>query len=156
MGLKGRNTISGKEGEVIVEVGGRRFNYMNLTEIEASVDITKDELTTLKSRMTQHKISAMSGSYSGKGYKVMSEVAKAWEAWKDNKSEVPIFTITIRNTDDSSGAGNQTVTLYDCMSDSFTLAKLDTGASSIDEDFKGTFDDWSLDEMFKTQPGFEV
>ncbi|MDD5987298.1 MAG: phage tail tube protein [Eubacteriales bacterium] len=153
--LRGVDTISGKEGYVFVTINGKRYTYMQLTEIEATLDVKAGTVETLNSAMTGHKPGTMEGKFKGKGFYVSDEMRKAWTEYKDGAGAAPYFTMQIVNNDSTSKAGRKTTTLYDCLSDSLTLAKLEAGTESLDEDISGTFDDWDLPETFKTLDGME-
>jgi hypothetical protein len=153
--MDGINAVSGKEGYVFMVLGGKRYTLMNLTEIEATVDSKSGTVATLNSNMVGHKPGTMEGKFKGKGYYVHDIERQAWTDYKDGKSGAPYFQMQIVNNDSSSDTGRKTTILYDCLSDSFTLAKLDANAESLEEDISGTFDDWDLPETFTPLNGME-
>lgn len=140
---------SGKEGEVFIKIGGRRYNCMHVTEIEALVEYEKGEVKRLGARMTGHKINGMAGTYKGKGYYRFDELRMAAEAYK-NGAAAPIYEIEITNYDKSSTAGLHRVVLKDCMPDSDVLAKVNAGEEFLEEDIEGTFDDFEIVKKFSS------
>lgn len=153
--MRAADAVSAKEGEVYVTLNGQRYNWMHITEIEATIEVKKGELNTLGSKMTGHKATNLTGKFKGKAFYVESEMRQAWLDFK-NGGGAPVFEMHITNEDPTSPTGRQTAILKDCLSDSFTLAKLDAGGETLDEDIEGTFDDWELPETFVMLDGMEA
>lgn len=142
--------ISGKAGDIYVRIGGNRYHYMHITEIEAVLEYEKGEVPMLGRIMTGHKINGIKGSYKGKGYYRFSEERLAAEAYK-NGAGAPIFEIEITNIDESTLAGVQRVVLKDCMPDSVVLAKSEATTEFLEEDIEGTFDDFEIADAFSDE-----
>ena len=66
---------------------------------------------------------------------------------------MPYFEIQVSNEDPTSSAGRQTIILRDCLSETFTLAKVKAGEELLDEDMSGTFESWDMPETFNDLDG---
>ena len=146
--LRGINTVSGKNEYVFMTLNGKRYTLIHLTEIEATLEMKSGTVETLNSAQVGHKPGTLEGKYKGKGFYLWDEIRKAWTDYKAGKGAIPYYTMQIVNNDTTSAAGRKTTTLYDCLDDSITLAKLAAGEESLSEDISGTFDDWELPKTF--------
>lgn len=151
--MKSKDTISARLAECYVTMGTRRYNFMQMIDMEATIDKTKSTVPRLGTIMIGHKSYAMEGKFSGTAHYNQSVMREAMAQFKKTGID-PTFEMQITNNDPASSAGKQTVIFYDCSTDGGTLAKFDADGEYLDEDIEGTFDDFSIPEDFKLLDGF--
>lgn len=151
--MKGRDTIAAKLAECYITIGSRRYNFMQMIDMEASVEKTKSEIPRLGAVMVGHKSCGMKGKFSGTAHYNQSVLRKALLDYKNTGQDI-YFEMQITNDDPSSAAGRQTIIFYDCNTDGGILAKFDADGEYLDEDIEGTFEDFSMPEEFKNLTGF--
>ena len=128
--MKARDTIAAKLAECFLTIGTRRYNFMQMIDMEAKVDKTK---------ATAH--------YN------QSVLRQALLDYKNTGADV-YFEMQITNDDPTSDAGRQTIIFYDCNTDGGVLAKFDADGEYLDEEIEGTFEDFSMPESFANLTGF--
>jgi len=153
--MKGRDTIAAKLAECFITIGTRRYNFMQMIDMEAKVDKTKKKVPRLGAIMDGHKSVGMEGTFSGTAHYNQSVMRQALLDYK-NTGEDTYFEMQITNDDPGSAAGRQTIVLYDCNTDGGILAKFDADGETLDEELEGTFDDFDMPESFKKLMGFET
>ena len=153
--MKGRDTIAAKLAECFITIGTRRYNFMQMIDMEAKVDKTKKKVPRLGAIMDGHKSVGMEGTFSGTAHYNQSVMRQALLDYK-NTGEDTYFEMQITNDDPGSAAGRQTIVLYDCNTDGGILAKFDADGETLDEELDGTFDDFDMPESFKKLMGFET
>ena len=153
--MKGRDTIAAKLAECFITIGTRRYNFMQMIDMEAKVDKTKKKVPRLGAIMDGHKSVGMEGTFSGTAHYNQSVMRQALLDYK-NTGEDTYFEMQITNDDPGSAAGRQTIVLYDCHTDGGILAKFDADGETLDEELEGTFDDFDMPESFKKLMGFET
>ena len=153
--MKGRDTIAAKLAECFITIGTRRYNFMQMIDMEAKVDKTKKKVPRLGAIMDGHKSVGMEGTFSGTAHYNQSVMRQALLDYK-NTGEDTYFEMQITNDDPGSAAGRQTIVLYDCNTDGGILTKFDADGETLDEELEGTFDDFDMPESFKKLMGFET
>lgn len=153
--MKGRDTIAAKLAECFITIGTRRYNFMQMIDMEAKVDKTKKKVPRLGAIMDGHKSVGIEGTFSGTAHYNQSVMRQALLDYK-NTGEDTYFEMQITNDDPGSAAGRQTIVLYDCNTDGGILAKFDADGETLDEELEGTFDDFDMPESFKKLMGFET
>lgn len=153
--MKGKDTIAAKLAECFITIGTRRYNFMQMINIEAKVDKTKKKVPRLGAIMDGHKSVGMEGTFSGTAHYNQSVMRQCLLDYK-NTGEDTYFEMQITNDDSGSAAGRQTIVLYDCNTDGGVLAKFDADSDTLDEELEGTFDDFDMPESFKKLMGFET
>ena len=153
--MKARDTIAAKLAECFITIGTRRYNFMQMIDMEAKVDKTKKKVPRLGAIMDGHKSVGMEGTFSGTAHYNQSVMRQALLDYK-NTGEDTYFEMQITNDDPGSAAGRQTIVLYDCNTDGGILAKFDADGETLDEELEGTFDDFDMPESFKKLMGFET
>lgn len=151
--MKARDTIAAKMAECFVTIGSRRYNFMQMIDLEAKVEKTKAEVPRLGAIMVGHKSCGMAGTFSGTAHYNQSVMRQLLVDYKNTGEDV-YFEIQITNDDPTSAAGRQTVVLYDCNTDGGVLAKFDADGEYLDEELEGTFEDFSIPESFTNLTGF--
>lgn len=151
--MKAKDTIAAKLAECFITIGTRRYNFMQMIDMEVKVDKTKSTVPRLGAIMAGHKASGMEGTYSGTAHYNQSVMRQALLDYK-NTGEDTYFEMQITNDDPTSAAGRQSIILYDCNTDGGILAKFDADGEYLDEEMEGTFDDFSMPEAFANLTGF--
>ena len=153
--MKSADTINAKEAECYLEFNGHRYNCFHFKDLEVTLEIKKAEINVLGKSMTGHKMVSQSGKFKGSKLVVESEMIKALKEFKETGA-APTYSIQIINEDPTSAAGRQEIWLYECMSDSISLAKFNAEGESLEADVEGTFDDWDIPQAFTPLPGMQI
>lgn len=151
--MRGRDTIAARLAECYITIGDRRYNFMQMKDIEVTIDKTKAQVPRLGAIMIGHKSCAMEGTFSGTAHYNQSVMRQLLADYKNTGIDT-YFEMQISNDDPDSDAGRQTVVLYDCNTDGGVLAKFDADGDILDEDIEGTFEDFSIPESFTALAGF--
>ena len=151
--MKARDTVAAKLAECFITIGTRRYNFMQMIDIECKVSKTKAKVPRLGATMMGHKSCGMEGTFSGTAHYNQSVHRQALLDYKDT-GEDTYFEMQVTNDDPTSAAGRQTVIFYDCNTDDGVLAKFDADGEYLDEDINGTFEDFSMPEAFAELLGF--
>lgn len=151
--MKSKDTVSARLAECFITIKGRRYNFMQMIDFEATIDKTKGAVPRLGAIMIGHKSYAMEGTFSGTMHYNQSVMRELLVDFKNTAEDV-YFEIQISNDDPASDAGRQTVIFYDCLTDGGVLSKFDADGEYIDEPIDGTFDDFSIAQDFTELAGF--
>lgn len=151
--MKTKDAISARLAECYLTIGTRRYNFMQLIDVEFKIDKTKGAVPRLGRIMIGHKSYAMEGTFSGKAHYNQSVLRELMVDFKETGVDT-YFETQITNDDPASDARRQTVIFYDCLMDGGVLAKLDADGEYLDEPVEGTFDDFSIPEDFTELDGF--
>lgn len=151
--MKGKDTLAAKMAECFITIGTRRYNFMQMIDMEATIEKTKATVPRLGAVMVGHKTCGMEGKFSGTAHYNQSVMRQAMLDYKNTGID-PTFEMQISNDDPASAAGRQSVIFYDCTTDGGVLAKFDADGEYLDEEIEGTFDDFSIPETFKELDGF--
>lgn len=153
--MKAKDAISARLAECYVTIKGRRYNFMQMIDVEFTIDKTKGKISRLGAVMAGHKSYGMEGTFSGTMHYNTSVMRELMAEFKKTGEDV-YFEMQITNDDPASDAERQTVIFYDCLTDGGVLAKFDADADgeSLDESIEGTFDDFSIPESFTELAGF--
>lgn len=147
-----RDAISAREAECFVTIEGRRYNFMNIIDLEVSIEKHKTVVNRLGAMMDGNKSYGMAGTFSGTKHYNSSIMRELLERYKDTGFDF-YFEIQITNNDPDSAAGRQTVVLYDCNTDGGTLSVFDAAGETLEEPIEGTFEDFKIPESFKPLMG---
>ena len=151
--MKARDTIAAKLAECYITIGDRRYNFMQMIDMEVKVEKTKTTVARLGAIMAGHKSVGMEGTFSGTAHYNQSVLRQLLLDYK-NTGEDTYFEIQISNEDPTSAAGRQTIVLIDCNIDGGILAKFDADGEYLDEDMDFTFEDFKMPETFTDLDGF--
>jgi hypothetical protein len=145
--MKGKDALSAKLAECFITVKGRRYNFMQMINFEASIEKTKTVIPVLGRTGQANKASGWEGTFSGTAHYNQSIMRQMLLDYKDT-GEDTYFEIQVTNEDPTSVAGRQTVVFIDCNLDGGILAKFDADGEYLDEDIEGTFEDFKIPESF--------
>ena len=151
--MKARDTIAAKLAECYITIGSRRYNFMQMIDMEVTVDKSKSSVPRLGAIMVGHKSCGMEGKFSGTAHYNQSVMRQLLLDYKNSGADT-YFEMQITNDDPTSNAGRQTMIFYDCNTDGGVLAKFDADGEYLDEDIEGTFEDFSMPESFANLDGF--
>lgn len=151
--MKARDTIAAKLAECYITIGTRRYNFMQMKDMEVKVEKQKSSVPRLGAIMLGHKAYGMEGTYSGTAHYNQSVMRQLLVDYKNTGIDT-YFEMQITNDDPTSAAGPQTMVLYDCNTDGGILAKFDADGEFLDEEMEGTFEDFSMPESFANLTGF--
>jgi len=155
--MKAKDVISARLAECYVTIEGRRYNFMQMIDVEFKIDKVKGKVSRLGAIMAGHKSYGMEGTFSGTMHYNTSVMRELLDKFKKTGEDI-YFEIQITNDDPASDAQRQTVIFYDCLTDGGVLAKFDADSESesLDESIEGTFDDFSIPESFTELAGFSA
>jgi hypothetical protein len=150
--MNAKDAIYGSLAECFITINGRRLNFMQMTEFESTWEVNITDVPILGKVGMGHKAAGGSGSWSGTAHYNQSyfrEIANEYQ----KTGAMPYFQIQVTNEDPTSAAGRQTIIHYDCLCDTFTLAKFQAGEEILDEELSGTFETWDMPEKFTELQG---
>lgn len=151
--IKAKDVVAAKMAECFITIGTRRYNFMQMLDMEIKVEKTKAKIPRLGAIMVAHKACGMEGTFSGTAHYNQSVMRQALLDYK-NTGEDTYFEMQITNDDPTSSVGRQTIILYDCNTDGGVLSKFDADGEFLEEEIEGTFDDFSMPESFREATGF--
>ncbi|HHX19594.1 MAG TPA: phage tail tube protein [Clostridiaceae bacterium] len=150
--MKAGDSVSGSLAECFVTIGNRRYNAMQIINLDATFEKTKAEVPILGKTGKGNKTTGWKGTGSGRMHYNTSIFRKLAERYKQTGEDM-YFEIQVTNEDPTSSVGRQTVILKDCNLNSVILAKFDADAEFLDEDIDFTFDDFAIPETFRELRG---
>ncbi len=153
--MHAKDAISASLAECVVEMDGKRYNFMQAIDIEAKMKKTKKKVPILGKTGGGNKATGWEGSGKAKFYYNTSVFRKIAIDYINTGKDI-YFDMIIRNEDPTSEVGAQTIILKDCNMDESILAKLKAGDDTLDEDFSFTFEGVEMPEAFANMTGFEL
>ncbi len=150
--MKGKDAVSAKLAECFIKINGRRYNFMQMINFEASLDKSKAVVPILGRTGQANKSTGWTGKFSATMHYNQSIIRQMLLDYKDTGEDV-YFEIQVTNEDPTSAAGRQTMIFIDCNIDGGILSKFDADGEYLDEDIDGTFEDFKMPEKFKELPG---
>ena len=153
--MMARDTIQAPLAQCVCKIGTKRYNFMQMINLEADFDKTKSKVPILGKTGKGNKSSGWEGTGSATLHYNQSVFRKMMEHYKDTGEDM-YFDVIIRNYDPTSAAGGQTVTLIGVNLDSIVLAKFDADGEYLDEDADFTIEDFTIGETFKSLDGFLI
>lgn len=150
--MNANDAVYGSLAECFVTIGGRRLNFMTMTEFESKWEVNISDVPVLGKVGMGHKAAGGKGTWSAKAHYNQShfrELAREYQ----RTGVMPYFDIQVSNEDPTSAVGRQTITHSGCLCDKFTLAKFQAGEEILDEELSGTFENWDMPEKFAELSG---
>lgn len=145
--MRAQDAVKGSAAECFVTIGDNRYNLMTLINFESTLSFSNAQIKRLGAGMIGHKQGDAEGKWSAKGYYGTPMLKKVLYDYHQT-GIFPSIEIQVTNDDKTSKFGKQTVTHKECLIDEAVLAKFDASSEYIEEDIKGTFDDWEIPEQF--------
>ena len=150
--MRGKDALSAKLAECFITIDGRRYNFMQAINFEASFERTKTEVPILGKTGGGNKSTGWKGTGSATFHYNTSIFREMMLKFKDT-GEDTYFEIQVSNEDPTSAAGRQTIVFLDCNIDGGILAKFDADGEYLDEDMDFTFEDFKMPEKFALLAG---
>jgi len=150
--MNANDAVYGSLASCFVTIGGRRYNFMTLTEFESKWEINIADVPILGKVGMGHKAAGGSGSWSGTAHYNQSQM-RAMANEYQKTGVLPYFEIQVTNEDPTSKVGRQTITHSGCLCDSVILSKFQAGEELLEEEMSGTFESWEMPEKFNELPG---
>lgn len=147
-----RHAVSGTEAECFVTIDGSRYLYASIYKFKAEIKVSLTAIPILGRRMEAHKAGKMSGSFSGTAHFNSSVLRDVMRRYKET-GFMPEMEIQVSNEDETSEVGRQTVILKGVLFEGLVLTQFDEGAEFLEEEIKGTFDDFEIPDKFKLMGG---
>lgn len=151
--MKAADTLFAAEARCYITINDKRYNFMNMINLEATFKKNKVEVPILGKTGKGHKAAGWEGTGKGTLYYNSSVMRKMAEDYKNTGTD-SYFDIQIVNEDKGTSVGKQEVILKDCNLDSLIIAKFDADGELLDEDIEFTFDDFEIKTGFTELAGF--
>lgn len=151
--MKSEDTLCAAMGQCYVTIEGRRYNFMQAIEVEASIKKKKVQVPILGKPGKGNKSVGWEGSGKAKFHYNTSIFRKMMEDYKNTGKDV-YFDMQIINEDKGSGVGRQEIMLIGCNLDSAILAKFNADGEYLEEDMDFTFEDFKIPVEFTQLTGF--
>ena len=150
--MRGRDAVFAGLAQCYVTIENRRYNFMQMIDFEANQEKTKVEIPILGKTGKGNKAAGWKGTFKGTAH-YNSSIFRELLLRYNNTGEDIYFDIQIVNEDPTSAAGRQSIILTGCNLDGGILAKFDADGEYLDEEIKGTFEDWNMPEVFNIMSG---
>lgn len=145
MAMDESRIINGTYGEVWNE--GKWLT--NITSAEATIDISKEEITRAGTRWVGHKVTAVSGSGSMTGYKITTEWAEKIAGVLKDRGK-PFITELIIKLDDPESFGAMRARLSGVSFDRIDIVNYEVG-SLVEEELPFTFTGFEFLDKIKAR-----
>lgn len=155
--MMAKDAMSASLAECYVEVGKKRYNFMQAINLEAKFEKIKTEVPILGKTGKGNKASGWKGTGSATFHYNTSIFRNMMQTYKTNGLDT-YFDMQIINYDPNSQAARQEIWLKGCNIDSGILAKFDADGEYLDEEMEFTFEDFVISKTneFKNLDGFEL
>jgi len=146
--IKGKNTISGKEGLAIVIIDNIQYELFYLKSFEATLEKQKSEIKRVGRRFASHKSTGVTGT----GSVVMDYYTPVFKNKMIEYINTGVdfyFDMIVKVSDPASDAGTETVVLKDCNLDQVMVSKLDGDSDDpLEDNFDFTFEGIEYETSF--------
>jgi hypothetical protein len=133
------DTISAQEGTAYITMNGVTRELFEISSIKAQLDLVVQERRMLGSRMTQHKVTGVTGSGSATLYFMNSEQLNQAIEYINNGTRGSI-SLLITNSDPQSTVGEQKVKLSNVIFNTIPVTTLEESDDPVTFDSDFTFD----------------
>ena len=113
--MKGKDAISAKLAECFVTINGRRYNFMQAINLEASFEKNKTTVPILGKTGQGNKATGWTGSGSATFHYNTSIFREMMQQYKDTGEDI-YFEIQVTNEDPTSAAGSKAMLIITCPS----------------------------------------
>lgn len=141
------DTISAQEGTAFITIDGVTRELFEISSIKAQLDLVVQERRMLGSRMTQHKVTGVTGSGSATLYFMNSEQLIRTLDYINNGTRGSI-SLLISNNDPQSTIGVQTVKLNNVIFNTIPVTTLEESDDPVTFDSDFTFDSIEKENAF--------
>lgn len=119
--MKAKDAISARLAECYVTINGRRYNFMQMIDVEFTIDKTKGKVSRLGAVMAGHKSYGMEGTFSGTMHYNTTVMRQLMADFKNTGVDT-YFEVQITNDDPASDLGDGLVHRKDVHPDTGRLA----------------------------------
>ncbi len=151
--MRAKDALFASLAECFVTIEGRRYNFMQATEVEVKFEKNKVEIPILGRTGAGNKAAGWKGTGTAVFRYNTSVFRELMLRYKDTGEDV-YFDMQITNEDPTSSVGKQTIILIDCNLNNGILAKFKAGDDILDEEMDFTFEDFRMPETFADLDGF--
>jgi hypothetical protein len=141
------DTISAQEGTAYITLDGVTRELFEISSLRAQLDLVVQERRMLGSRMTQHKVTGVTGSGSATLYFMNSEQLNQTINYIKNGTRGNI-TLLVTNNDPQSSVGEQKVKLSNVIFNTIPVAALEESDDPVTFDSDFTFDGIDRENSF--------
>ncbi len=134
------DTITAQEGTAIITINGDNRELFEISSLRAQLDMIVQERRMLGHRMTQHKVTGVTGTGSATLYFMNSEQLNQAIDFIKNGTR-GIINIKVKNNDPQSTVGVQEVVLRNVIFNTIPVAALEESEDPITFDSDFTFDE---------------
>lgn len=152
--MNAKDTISATMAECFITIKSNRYQFLQLLDFESNLKINIAEVPILGKIMKGHKVTGATGEWSAKAQFNQSIFREVMLEYK-NTGVFPYFDIQVTNEDPTSAVGKQTIILKECLFEGGVLSKFEAGGEFLDEELKGTFDDFEMPDKFSMLAGMQ-
>lgn len=150
-----QDVISGSLAQCYITIRKKRYNFMSIIKLEATITKSKKEIAMLGKTGKAHRNTGWTGAFTGTAHYNQSVMRQLMAQYaRDGVDET--FTIEVINEDPASRRGRQDVLLLGCSLDGGVLAKFDASSDTLEEDINGTFDDFKILSDFSTPSKYDI
>ena len=133
------DTIIAQEGKAFITVDGVNRELFEISSLRAQLDMVVQERRMLGSRMTQHKVTGVTGSGSATLYFMNSEQLNQTIHYIKNGTRSNI-KLQVKNNDPQSTVGAQEVVLSNVIFNTIPVTALEESDDPVTFDSDFTFD----------------
>ncbi len=141
------DTISAQEGKAFITLDGVTRELFEISSLRAQLDMVVQERRMLGSRMTQHKVTGVTGSGSATLYFMNSEQLNQTIDYIKNGTRGSI-TLLVTNNDPQSSVGEQKVKLSNVIFNTIPVTALEESDDPVTFDSDFTFDGIDSENSF--------
>ncbi|HHV09255.1 MAG TPA: phage tail tube protein [Clostridiales bacterium] len=134
------DTITAQEGTAIITIDGQNRELFEISSLRAQLDMVVQERRMLGHRMTQHKVTGVTGTGSATLYFMNSEQLNLAIDFIKNGTRSNI-KLKVKNNDPQSTVGVQEVVLSNVIFNTIPVTALEESEDPITFDSDFTFDD---------------
>jgi hypothetical protein len=141
------DTISAQEGTAFITIDGVTRELFEVSSIKAQLDLVVQEKRMLGSRMTQHKVTGVTGSGSATLYFMNSEQLKQTIKYINEGTRGSV-SLQVTNRDPQSTVGEQRVKLSNVIFNTIPVTTLEESDDPVTFDGDFTFDSIEVENEF--------
>lgn len=147
MFLTADEVISGREGEIWINIDGQLRLAAEIRKIEAKTEKTKSTFLVIGHRGEQNKTTGFKCTGTMTMYYGVSVWASVVEDYMKTGKDL-FFPIVVTNEDPSTIRGAQRVRLNRCNLNDITVVSLDADSEFLTQEVSFTFDDYDILDKF--------
>ena len=133
-----RDALNGKAGRAFAVIDGRNVEMFGLKKIQADAEFQESDFKVVGTNLVQKKTSGVSLTGSATVYYGTPEFLNMLKDYLKT-GKLPYFTIQIKNEDEGSTVGSQTVALYNVKLQKLPIAILDADTEFLTMDISFSF-----------------